>query len=76
MKLLKIDDLYIVKILSHMFSNFDQSNYTSQSEITSYNTRNRGKIMTPFYIRSQSQSTWPYPGVHLWNSVLDGINHL
>ena len=27
---------------------FDQSNYVSQSEINSYNTRNKGKITTPF----------------------------
>ena len=73
MKLLKIDDLYKVKILSHMFIHLDQSNYISQSEIHSYNTRNRGNITTPFFNRSQSQSTWLYRGVHLWNSVPDEI---
>ena len=57
MKLLKIDDLYKVKILSHMFN---QSNYTSQSEINFYNFRNRGKITTPFYNRSRS------PGMAEW----------
>ena len=65
MKLLKIDDLYKVKILSHMFIQFDQSSYTSQSEIHSYNTRNRGNITTPFFDRSQSQSTRLYRGLHL-----------
>ena len=73
MKLLKIDDLYKVKILSHMFIHLDQSNYIAQSEIHSYNTRNRGNITTPFFNRSQSQSTWLYRGVHLWNSVSDEI---
>ena len=73
MKLLKIHDLYKVKILSHMFIHFDRSNYTSQSEIHSHNTRNRGNITTPFFNRSRSQSTWLYQGVHLWNSVPDEI---
>ena len=73
MKLLKIHDLYKVKILSHMFIYFDRSNYTSQSEIHSHNTRNRGNIATPFFNRSRSQSTWLYRGVHLWNSVPDEI---
>ena len=70
-KLSKIDDLYKLKILFHMFIHFDQSNYISQCEIHSYNTRNRGNITTPFLNRSQSQSTWLYRGVHLWNSVPD-----
>ena len=73
MKLLKIYDLYKVKILSHMLNHFDQTNYTSQSEIHSYNTRNRGNITTPFFDRSQSQSTRLYRGLHLWNSVPDEI---
>ena len=65
MKLLKIYDLYKVKILSHMLNHFDQTNYTSQSEIHSYNTRNRGNNATPFFNTSQSIEVYIPPSQNL-----------
>ena len=66
MGLLKLDDLYKLKLSTCMFSNRIVG---TQSDVHSYNTRQQGDLTLPRYNRSRSQTSWMYQGICLWNSL-------
>ena len=73
MNLLKLEDLFKLKVLTIMHSHF---NFISQSDVCQYNTRNCNSLSIPAYNRAKSQATWFYQGIHLWNILPDPIKTL
>ena len=66
MKLLKLEDIFKLKILIPMFTD---RNFETNQEIHSHNTRNRMAAAVPYFNRAKSQSTWLYQKIQLWNSL-------
>ena len=66
MKLLKIEDIFKLKLLIPMFTD---RNFETNQEIHFHNTRNRMAAAVPYFNRAKSQSTWLYQKIQLWNSL-------
>ena len=70
MKLLKLEDIYKLRVLTYMFKS---DNFAVQSENHSYSTRYRNNLTIPRFNRSKTQSTIFYNGILLWNTIPDDI---
>ena len=68
-QLLKLDDIYYLKIAIHMYTQFNSRNFSTNEDVHLYNTRNRNNIAIPRCNRSKTQLYWLYRGTQLWNSI-------
>ena len=68
-EILKIDDLYNLKIGVQMFNKFRWNSISNQSSVHDYTTRNRHNLVIPRMKKATSQLSWMYRGNHLWNSL-------
>ena len=66
MDILKLEDIFKQRLLVYMFKN---QNFSSHSDIHSYNTRHRQDLVLPRFNRTRSQSSFFYQGIALWNSI-------
>ena len=72
-QLLKLDDIYNLKIAIHMYNKFSNRNFSTHADIHIHNTRNRDNIVLPRYHMSKTQLYWLYRGTQLWNFIPDRI---
>ena len=70
MGLLKLEDIYKLKMSTFMFKNRIAE---TQADVHSHNTRRQRDLILPRYNRSRSQTSWMYQGIRLWNSLPDEI---
>ena len=66
MEILKLKDIYTQRLLVYMFKN---QNFTTHSDIHSYNTRGRQELVLPRFNRTRSQTSFLYQGMLAWNSL-------
>ena len=66
MEMLKLKDIYKQRLLIFMFKN---QNFTTHSDLHSYNTRRRQDIVLPRFNRTRSQTSFFYNGIVAWNSI-------
>ena len=66
MQMLKLEDIYKQRLLVFMFKN---QNFTTHSDLHSYNIRNRQDIVPSRFHRTRSQTSFFYKGIIAWNSI-------
>ena len=66
MEILKLKDICTQRLLVYMFKN---QNFTTHSDIHSYNTRGRQELVLPRFNRTRSQTSFLYQGMLAWNSL-------
>ena len=66
MEILKLKDLFELRLLVYMFKN---QHFSSHSDLHSYNTRHRQNLVLPRFNRARSQSSFIYQGITIWNAV-------
>ena len=75
-KILKLQDLYIMNLCTHLFQykyptvplSFS-SRIQTHSNLHNHNTRNRHDINLPRYTKSSTQSCFLFQAIHEWNSL-------
>ena len=70
MKILKLEDLYKLRVLQFMF---EADSPASHADTHSHDTRNRENLIIPRFNRAKTQSTIFYQGILLWNNLPDVI---
>ena len=65
MKLLKVDDLYKLRVLLYMFENKHQTAVTTHE----HNTRASNDLVLPLLNLTRTQATIFYQGIVLWNNL-------
>ena len=80
MNILKLPDLYNQYLATYFFStickdrNFNVSSYLQpNSSFHNYPTRNSSNIRLPFYKKSQSQNSFLYRGIQIWNTLPEDL---
>ena len=66
MEILKLEDIFKQRLLIYIFKNQD---FSTHSDVHSYNTRHRQDLVLPRFNRTRSQSSFFYQGIITWNTV-------
>ena len=73
MEIFKINDHYLLCILSQVFKYHKNVGIALNSDFHSHITRNRNQMSVPRYNKTKSQSCWMYQGIANWNSLPSSI---
>ena len=73
MNLLKVEDVYNLRIGLTIHKAVLCNELTFVSDIHSYNTRNCDSLRVPGVNLSRSEMNWKYKGIQFWNSIPDNI---
>ena len=77
-KILKLEDIYNLKVCAHVFNSIQCPDHFSSrliihSDIHNYNTRNSNQFIVPFFRRSSSQCSFIFKALTEYNSLPIGI---